>query len=335
MKTQKISHGFGLFLLIIIAVGCVQSTQSVTTSPSKASALLTSTPFATAETVISTITPIATNTPKAVPTLPTGEAGIRLLDLLASNGGCRLPCLWGITPGKNDYQDAQNILIPLSSISAKEDIYFKPTKLRGILFGTISPIYIDGEQYFNSLIAYYHDDDGVVNNITFRVREEQVIKDSNGNRTGIRPIYDSPTFITRTEYYSLHHLLTEQGVPDSVLIYTSGQSNRGGSIRLDIAIFYPNQGIWAQYETSVNEFEVGNIIKICPIHTHVEMELYPPGNPDNFYKLLDQTDWHYTKGGFKILKEATSISIEEFYQTFRNPTDQCLETPVNIWPPPS
>ena len=33
------------------------------------------------------------------------------------------------------------------------------------------------------------------------------------------PIYDSPTFGKHVEYYSLSHVLSEQGIPNSVMIY--------------------------------------------------------------------------------------------------------------------
>jgi len=52
----------------------------------------------------------------------------------------------------------------------------------------------------------------------------------------------------------------------------------------------------------------------CPENAHIEMVLLPPGSPDKFYELLDKTDWHQTKGGFKPLEETTSMSIEEFFQ---------------------
>ncbi len=36
----------------------------------------------------------------SVTTLPTGEAQKMVQELLENNAGCRLPCWWGIVPGK-------------------------------------------------------------------------------------------------------------------------------------------------------------------------------------------------------------------------------------------
>jgi hypothetical protein len=120
-----------------------------------------------------------------------------------------------------------------------------------------------------------------------------------------------------------------------VMIASSGPGkDRRGSILTQIAVLYPDRGIWAQYTTLVNENEVGSSIISCPINAHIEMSLYPPGNPDSFFSLLDKTDWGITKNSYKPLEEATSLSVEEFYETFRNPTDKCIETPISIWPTP-
>jgi len=37
---------------------------------------------------------------------------------------------------------------------------------------------------------------------------------------------------------------------------------------------------------------------------------------------------------FKSVEEATSMSLDEFYQTFKNPSyTDCLETPQKLWQP--
>jgi hypothetical protein len=286
-----------------------------------------------------TLTPTATGTPTptstltTVPTLPAEDARKRLLELLANNGDCRLPCLWGITPGKSNNQEARNILLPLSSI-AEFPPYFDPSKVNGILVGVISPLYVEGDLHLNTRVRYIYGDDGAVSSVYFRVLEEDVEKDprdpSGKSWLSKTPIYDSPTFGKRVEYYSLSHVLSEQGIPDSVMIYiprVEGYPIVAGV--LEAALLYPEQGIWINYEMSMDNN--GTIIKGCPANAHIEMVLYPPGNPDSFYALLDQTDWGRIKGGYMPLEEATSMSVEQFYETFRNPTDKCIETPTNLW----
>lgn len=344
MKTQKVSQWFSLLFFVIVVAGCSPSIESIAT-PSLVIPTLSLSNASPTATLTPTLTPIATTTSTplstltAIPTLSVEDARKRLLELLATNGGCELPCLWGITPGKSDNQEARNILLPLSSIAPPETIYFETTPLRDVLGGTITPLYVDGDLSLNVRIGYLYGDDGIVSSIGFRALEEKVVKDprdpSGKSWISKTPIYGLPTFVKRVEYYSLFHLLTEQGVPTSVMIASSGLSiNRDRSISTYLAVFYPDQGIWAQYTTLVNENEVGSSIISCPVNAHIEMNLYPPGNPDSFYVLLEQTDWGITKNSYKPLEEATSMSIKEFYEIFRNSPDRCIETPVNIWPTP-
>ena len=269
-------------------------------------------------------------TPTDVPTLPAEDARKQFLDLLVENGGCQLPCLWGIKPGKSSFQNAKIILMPLSSIA--EEAYFEP--LHGILGGTIAPQYIEGEVRLNSVVDYLYEEDGVVSRLSFRILEEKLSQDEYGNQL-TTPVYGSPEFIQRVEYYSLSNLLSEQGIPASVMISRElTYENNRRSFLINIVVLYPNQGIWAKYTTWMAENEVSSSMKSCPINARIEMNLFPPGNPDSFYALLDKTDWRITKVGYKPLDEATSMSVEEFYETFRNPTDQCIEIPTNIWPTP-
>ncbi len=314
-----------LSIVILLLVGCART---ITIVPTSIGIPLSPSQSATATKEI----PSATFTVTPIPTLPTEDARKRLLDLLADNGGCQLPCLWGIMPGKSMYQDAQSILTPLKGISSIFEIEprFDPAG------GFVLPGFSEGENdLMFSTKASYLVDNQMVSRIHFYAREEQIPTDSNRNWISRRPIFGLPDFVKRVEYYSLSHLLSEQGTPASVMIASSSPSiNRDGSITTHIAILYPDQGIWAEYTTLVNDYEVGNKIISCPINAHIEMELYPQGNPDAFFFFLDQTNWGRTKNGYKPLEEATSMSVDKFYQTFRMPTNKCIETPVDLWPTP-
>lgn len=326
-----------LTITIVILAGCNSATNAETTqvSPSATPTLMpayTITVVTSTLTPVDTITPSPSPTPTNIPTLPAEDARKKLLDLLANNGDCQLPCLWGITPGKSTNQEAQSVLSSLSGISNIFEIEPKFDLTRGFVL----PSFAEGENdlLFNTRVSYLADNQ-IVSQISFYAREEQIPTDSNGNWVSRRPIYGLSRFIKRVEYYSLSNLLSKQGIPTSVMIASSGPGkNRRGAILTHIGVFYPDQGIWAQYTTLVNAKEVGSSIISCPVNAHIEMGLYPPGNPNSFYMLLEQTDWGITKNSYKPLEEATSMTVEQFYEIFRNPTDICIETPTNIWPTP-
>ena len=80
------------------------ATQRPTAIPSPAATLLpTLTPRPT-WTPSPTWTPIPTRTPTATPlpfpTLESAEMQSFIAEMLSTNGGCELPCWWGITPGE-------------------------------------------------------------------------------------------------------------------------------------------------------------------------------------------------------------------------------------------
>lgn len=78
-----------------------------------------------AETPIYALTPtfVPTLTPR--PTLSSQDAQVAVLKLISNNGGCNLPCWWGLTPGKTTWQEARNFLEILSPqiISLRDNVY--------------------------------------------------------------------------------------------------------------------------------------------------------------------------------------------------------------------
>jgi hypothetical protein len=257
-----------------------------------------------------------------IPTLQIEEAQTRLLDLLANNGGCQLPCLWGITPGASSFQEAQTILVPLSSLSYSVDL--NPPGPGGI-----APRYTEGDIEIYTRVGFLANQDGaIINRIGFIAEAHRPIKEG-----GYNDVFDSNFFGGKVIAYTLRYILSEQGAPSSVMIATlGGPLTRGETGGFDILLLYPDQGILVNYTTQMQL--IGTHVRGCPANAHIEMELYPPGDPNFFFSSLEQTKWGRTRGGYQPLEEATSMSVEEFYETFRNPTDQCLETPASIWPTP-
>ncbi len=293
------------------------STSSVTQTPTL---VLTPTPP-----VADTLTPAFT--PKAVPTLPEEDARKRMLDLLANNGGCQLPCLWGIMPGKSTSQEAQVIWSPLSSIQSIYDI--KPSF--GPKGGYISPDFVEGDLILHTEVSYLSDNQ-IVSQIAFQAKEIKKFTISN-SADGILDIFDSTAFGNRIKYYSIQNVLSELGIPSSVMIVTHRVPvPKGGDGGFDILLLYPDQGILVNY--TMQGYLVGSNMRGCPTNAHVEMELYPPGNADSFFALLEKTDWAVKKNWYKPLEDVTSMSVDEFYQTFRQLTNKCIDTSIKLWPTP-
>ncbi len=132
----------------------------------------------------------------------------------------------------------------------------------------------------------------------------------------------------------LHQVLDAHGHPGSVLLTTWGKipSPRYEQGNFKLILLYPEQGIVVQYTTEMRVD--GNNIVGCLDNAHIEMDLLPPGDADTFFEQLTPTDWQNRIAYYKPLEEVTSMSIDDFYETFRQPTGECLITPADLWPIP-
>lgn len=78
-------------------------------------------------------------------------------------------------------------------------------------------------------------------------------------------------------------------------------------------------------------------IHFCPDDTFVDIWLTNPGDPDIYESTLAEltTPWQGLTPPapyFKTVDEAIGLTIDEFYQIYKEPTDQCLDSPYAIWP---
>ena len=309
----------------MVVASCTQSTESVVPS---STAMPTSQVSSNSPLPVATATPIISPILTMVPTLPVEEARKQLLDLLSNNGDCNMPCLWGIVPGKSTYPEAQAILAPLGSLS----------DLTGFIpeGGVVSPKYIEDDLILATNIDFNIEilsDNQIVSRVGLRARElKKIITTDSG--LGFDPIFDSNVYGERVSFYMLHSVLTNHGLPESVMLGTVAsippREPPGG---FHILLLYPNQGIMINYTTQMHK--TGLYVGGCPANAHVEMELCPSGNADVFFASLEKTDdWAVRKNWYKSLEETTSMSVEEFYETFREPTDKCIETLASLWPTP-
>ncbi len=101
---------------------------SKTVPPTFTVGISTNTP---SPTMTASPTPTSTNTSTPVPPtwtplpkLSPEEAQAKVMELIATNGGCKLPCWWGITPGETSWEQARQFLTSFSEIDElRENVY--------------------------------------------------------------------------------------------------------------------------------------------------------------------------------------------------------------------
>lgn len=307
MIIVKQSYLLVLIMIFLLMGSCIES-NNLTMAPSNE--------------VVSTL-PVVKLTETAIPKTPTlsfNEAQSKFQSLLVNNGGCKLPCFWGISPGKSLFQEAVAILAPLSSIS--EFTHFEND------IGSIDPDYINGKFKIHTNVDFIANEN-TVSQISFTARAFNRIDDN------LIDVFDSSEFSERFSYYMLPNILSEYGKPTTVMISTmrklpSSGASHGG---FNMLLLYPRQGMLVNYTMQmqvVNENIMG-----CPSNSHVEFNLYPSEQVDLFFDRLEPSGWNQIiQKTYKPIGEATNMSKDVFYHIFSQPTDECILTPSNLWPIP-
>jgi hypothetical protein len=281
------------------------------------------------ETIRSTATPSltptvnihSTATPVAVSTLPPDEAETSLNELLDSNGGCRLPCFWGIRAGVTDDQEARKVLEPLGGISDLN--YFQLDNL------TISPrLSVDDITIHFGITTLLKNE--VVDTVYFFARP-LITKETDEGPEAVF-LFNSVPFGEKLSSYMLPSLLSELGVPENVMISTMGEypDHRYGQGHFKMIILYPDKGVMAMYTTEMEI--VGKDVRGCLANNPVELYLFSPGNRTAFFEALSERSINWSQ--FLSIEEAASITLDDFYTAFSQRIDECIFTPASMWPIP-
>jgi hypothetical protein len=248
-----------------------------------------------------TPTPLTPPTLTALPTLSATESVAQVMDLLKSNSGCRLPCWWGITPGVTTWNETLQFL---SSFTYFLGFSYDSKEYQIAEFRIPSPL--EG-----SITHWYLIRGGIIDEI------------------GVYNYDLAPS-------YYFHEFLNNYGQPSEIWLRTYQLESRGSQPFL-IELFYPDQGIMVEYSGGKME-TVGNILRNCLNGTGFNFPsiyLWSPDKKMSFEEAAKEFLDLKTLPAPQPLLEATGMSVQTFYQTFKDPdTTTCLETPANLWPLP-
>jgi hypothetical protein len=340
MKTAR--RVLSLALLVLIAAACTapQPVAPTTTQPPLTSipltvpsfptrtAALVQTPTPTKTTTPThwpTITPGPTRTPTPIPTvtwtplptLPPDKALARVLELLKTNGSCKLPCWWGIVPGKTSWAETKQILARLGIYSN----YSTPSDgaiFHGANFDFRGP-YINGQPTTVYNDIDFHEKNAIVEDIYLR---------SQG--------YNNPIdFQAAWERYSPRQVMVDYGSPSRVWMYTDAL-NYGERTGYDLWLAYDNLGFLIRYQGTVSRKSF-LVYQVCPRFYNgkdiddILIILQSPDNP----RPLEERDPYYPHvvQYTHTLEEAAGLTVEVFYKLFtQGKQPACFDTPMNIWP---
>jgi hypothetical protein len=311
-------------VLLLVLAGCIATPNPSEVLPGKTPVSGTYSPEPPGP---ATLTPFAGSTPipTAIVTLPTKDGYLLLLQLLSTNGECRLPCWWDITPGKSGSLDVQSKWTPLLGTAEYADLSGTETGHIGFRYRPDNLEILIGITYFVS------SDTSLIESIW--VNTKTLRKIEGGNEI----VYDAESYKDALRIWMLPDVFSRYGPPAQVIISTeiiNAEPNSPDLLR--IWLLYPEHGAIVRYTTPADV--IGGTIHACPLNSFVDIWLSPANDKQIYEKnMSDLTgvqwkDAETSSPFFKPVEEATGETLNEFYQTFKKPTEVCLETPLSIWP---
>lgn len=264
------------------------------------------------------IRPTTTITP--FPSLSTAEVDELIDELMKTNGGCELPCWWGMTPGITSKQEAQ--------------LFFKQFE-GGVGFsqfvksgGTISDV--NRNTGFKVSVGFTWEEDVLWYldiSAFFYTRPEF-------SRSLNQLEIDNPLYYEIMADYTLENVLSEYGQPSQVFVKTYNLDPRW--YPTNTQLLYLDKGILFGYQSRNTMFDIGGgeiWISTCPSIGLITLRLFKPSVYSSNPSLADIFGFNYSGySGYKYLENATNMTVEEFTEVFQNPNcDVLLETPAEIW----
>jgi hypothetical protein len=282
-----------------------------------------------------TITKIAsTDTPASTPTLilalSDSEAYRQSSDFLSDRTNCHLPCWMGITPGQSTWQNVSEQMTLFSNISTDSS------------FGVPS-----GNWLTAAFIINYTNKDKVIaiRSAYLRYKNENEISligiDTHAYKLKEDPnrdLYGDSAYNELLKSYTISGILSRFGRPEQIYISASLRGDTlvspGFGDYFLIHIWYPDRGVFMEYQMSVEG--VGNNYRFCPSDAWISSILTPTDLGTGYQDVLMSLGDTYKNffpptGRAKTPEVAFGMTIDEFYQLFRSPTDRCLDTPKSIW----
>ncbi len=218
-----------------------------------------------------------------------------MTSLLVTNGGCRLPCWWGIQPGESRRQQVAD-LFSQQPFHDVEDEFAS----------------------FSAGVPSLHDPSG------YHLKVEVIISDATVSNIDVFAEINSdtaPRYLSKDwQGFAWNRILTDYGVPDQVYVNLSGfPSEAGASALYALSLLYEKQGFEIGYVGSMVYDTKTKVYRACPVFdevTQIHLTLTVPGRSDMLRELLkSRYGGDYFAGSFKSV---TGMDTQTFYQQFMN-----------------
>jgi hypothetical protein len=318
-----------------IPTGAVMATPSVTARAVTPTAPPTTSP----RTPTWTVAPADRLTPQTPrPSLAAGEAKALIFDLLENNGGCQLPCLWGITPGKTGIPSLNDFIAQFGNVTSP-NVYIRADDFGEL--GGFSLSYRENNVHIGIGFSYYKNGENTRLDILTMNGSAlyELGKDPDWLSPEVSPLYGDASFNQAFEYYLLPQILSNYGQPNQVLLAAFPDDPDRSDITwhpFSLVLLYPEEGIFVEY-VSPQETAGDNFVG-CPSKSHLSLAVWSPESGLPLKYVIQKAGSEINElnvNFFRPVEEATSLTLNDFYHKFKEPENMdCLETPMKLWASP-
>jgi hypothetical protein len=170
------------------------------------------------------------------------------------------------------------------------------------------------------------EDQGIINSITF----------SGGFITTGSSQEDS-RFIEALENYGLAHILSDLGPPNRVLLQPQIGNVSWVVSGYALVLLYEDLGVIVYYSGPIIYPQSDGTLQHCfpfPQESNVTIMTQSPEERLEFPGgIVERLNEYVSQRKFLDVEDATGVSVEEFYELYRNPANSnlCLTSPYGVW----
>jgi hypothetical protein len=331
-----------LCLLVVPAVlvlqRCLPAVEHAASTPAAIRSRLPATNTLTPTTGAPTTSP--------VPSLPANNSRQAVYEFVQANGGCELPCLFGLAAGRSTKTDVRNLMRFFASGASSEvdetdslevHNHLDSVTRRGSSGSSVTFWHDRIRAQLN--IGYLYGSDGKIEQMVLSSESWQ--HSGQGRNESARILYDDRSYADLLRLYSLDRILSTFGAPREIIVHPfpddPGHPSPPAQYPFSFVLYYPERGFLMEYSSARGEqsgFYIG-----CPTASHIAVSTWAPTGPLSIDEAVRYFSNLYgvnpsTVGSFRPIADVTDFDVNSFYQTFKVPTDKCIETPRQLWQNP-
>jgi len=280
----------------MLLINCAVLAQDVHPTQGIVTNALTDPPASATISTVQILTPTISTTLPSPSELSPQAASAKIKELFQTNGGCQLPCWWGITPGQTRWQGVKDFLLPFAKSIYDVNLSETNTAIAEVFL----PAPFPNERGFRQ---EYLVENGIVKEIEILPQQYSAYSKPSG-------------------------LLHEFGIPE--VVYLSVVIDQ--LLSYAMVLYYPQQGIFALYAGMLQPIQARKELTLCFNELeYVDMFLWEPKS-HSFDQTLGFVFQQY-ENTFQVIEDVSTLTENEVYTLFTDSDNlDCINTPSNLWP---